>query len=303
MLQMVELKNKLKQVCPELPLLEQEPMSRHITFRVGGPVSLMAMPQTAQQASSAVRAAAEVGVKPFFLGNGSNLLVPDKGCDVFVIKSTNGLCNVCAEGTQIIAESGILLARLAVFARDRGLSGLEFAHGIPGSLGGAVTMNAGAYDGEMAQVVTEVTYLDADGTVKTTNQFDFAYRHSGFSDGSRMILSVRLQLHPEKPEVIRKRMEDLMERRKSKQPLEWPSAGSTFKRPQGHFAAALIDQCGLKGLSVGGAQVSEKHAGFVINKGGATCADILALMDQIKQRVLQQTGVELEPEVKLLREG
>lgn len=302
MSQIISLKNKLIQTCPDLQLLEQESMSRHTTFRVGGPVSLMVLPQNAQQAIAAVRAAAEEGIRPVFLGNGSNLLVPDAGCDVFVIKTTNGLCNASVDGALITAESGILLARLAVLARDHSLTGLEFAHGIPGSLGGAVTMNAGAYDGEMSQVVTEVTYLTASGQVESTDQFDFSYRHSAFSDGSRMILSVKMMLQPGDSKEIRGRMEELMERRKSKQPLEWPSAGSTFKRPQGYFAAALIDQCGLKGLTVGGAQVSEKHAGFVINKGGATCSDVLTLMDQVRQHVFDATGVVLEPEVKLLGE-
>ena len=294
------LKVKLNELCPEMELLEQEPMSRHITFRVGGPVTLMALPRTIHEASAAVRAAAQVGIKPFFLGNGSNLLVPDEGLEAFVIKTAHGMCGVSLEGECITADSGILLARLAVFARDNSLSGLEFAHGIPGSLGGAVTMNAGAYDGEMAQVIKQVTFLTDTGEVKTTNEFDFSYRHSAFSDGSRMILQAKMQLHAGDPAAIRARMEELMEKRKSKQPLEWPSAGSTFKRPKGYFAAALIDQCGLKGFTVGGAQVSEKHAGFVINKGGATCKDILELMEQIRQRVFDMTGVTLEPEVKLL---
>lgn len=294
------LKIKLNQLCPELKLLEQEPMSRHTTFRVGGPVPLLALPRTTHQAAMAVKIAVEEGITPFFLGNGSNLLVSDNGADAFVIKTVNGLSNVLVEGENVRAESGVLLSRLAVIARDNGLTGLEFAHGIPGSLGGAVTMNAGAYDGEMSQVVTSVTFLTASGKEETTDQFDFAYRHSAFSDGSRMILRVQMKLQNGDPGAIRARMEELMERRKSKQPLEWPSAGSTFKRPQGYFAAALIDQCGLKGLTVGGAQVSEKHAGFVINKGGATCFDILELMDQVRNRVFDQTGVTLEPEVKLL---
>lgn len=294
------LKAQLTQISPALELLEQEPMSRHTTFRVGGPVSLMALPRSAQQAAAAVRAASGEGITPIFLGNGSNLLVPDEGIDAFVIKTVHGLGNVSVDGPCVTAESGVLLSRLAVFARDCGLTGLEFAHGIPGSLGGAVTMNAGAYDGEMAQVVSEVTFLNAAGQVETTDQFDFSYRHSAFSDGKRLILGARMRLRQGDPDAIRERMEELMERRKSKQPLEWPSAGSTFKRPQGHFAAALIDQCGLKGLTVGGAQVSEKHAGFVVNRGGATCADILELMEQVRSRVFEQTGVTLEPEVKLL---
>lgn len=294
------LKKRLNESCPELELLEREPLSRHTTFRVGGPVPLMALPRTAEQAAAAVRIAAEEGVEPFFMGNGSNLLAADEGADVFVVKTVNALNEVCVEGETLLAQSGVLLSRLALAARDHGLAGLEFAHGIPGSLGGAVTMNAGAYDGEMSQVVTAVTLLDGTGREETTDRFDFSYRHSAFSDGKRMILSVRLTLRKGDPAQIQARMEELMERRRSKQPLEWPSAGSTFKRPQGGFAAAMIDQCGLKGLSVGGAQVSEKHAGFVVNKGGATCADILALMELVQQRVYDRFGVMLEPEVKLL---
>lgn len=293
------LKAKLNRVCPELELLEQEPMSKHTTFRVGGPVSLMAIPKTAQQAAAAVQIAAEEGITPFFLGNGSNLLVADNGVNAFVIKS-GGLTAVSVDEDVIVAESGILLSRLATVARNHCLTGLEFAHGIPGSLGGAVTMNAGAYDGEMSQVVRSVTFINVAGELEVTDQFAFSYRHSAFEDGSRMILRVELKLQKGEADAISARMDDLKERRRSKQPLEWPSAGSTFKRPQGYFAAALIDQCGLKGLTVGGAQVSEKHAGFVINKGGATCADILELMNQVRKRVFEQTGVTLEPEVKLL---
>ncbi len=294
------LKTKLMQYCPDMELLEQEPMSKHTTFRVGGPASLMAVPRSVQQAKVAVQTAVEEGIAPIFVGNGSNLLVTDHGLDAFVIKTVNGLANISVDGESITAGSGALLARLAVVAREHGLTGLEFAHGIPGSLGGAITMNAGAYDGEMAQVVTEVTLLNSEGVLETTDQFGFSYRHSNFQDGTRMIVGARMQLRKGDVDSIRARMDDLMERRKSKQPLEWPSAGSTFKRPQGYFAAALIDQCGLKGLRVGGAQVSEKHAGFVVNTGGATCADIMELMDQVRQRVFEQTGVTLEPEVKLL---
>ncbi len=295
-----ELKAKLNQISPELELLEQEPMCRHTTFRVGGPVALMALPNSLEQAVAAVRAAVEENIRPFFLGNGSNLLVSDVGAELFVIKTVGGLNEITVNGNCITAQSGALLSKIAAVARENELTGLEFAHGIPGSLGGAVTMNAGAYDGEMAQVVTQVTYLTADGQLESSDQFGFSYRHSDFSDGSRMILCAKMELKKEDPALIRARMEDLMERRRSKQPLEWPSAGSTFKRPAGYFAAALIDQCGLKGLTVGGAQVSEKHAGFVINKGGATCADILELMNQIKNCVYESTGVTLEPEVKLL---
>ncbi len=293
------LKQRLTDTCAQLELRENESMSRHTSFRIGGPVRLMALPGTQEQAVQAVLAARQMGVEPFFLGNGSNLLVPDEGVERFVIK-TAGLRECRVDGTHIVAQSGITLARLAVFAREHGLTGLEFAHGIPGTLGGAVTMNAGAYGGEMAQVVRGVTCLYADGTVREEREFDFGYRRSAFSDGKRMILAARMELAAGDPAEIGARMEQLAAQRQEKQPLEYPSAGSMFKRPEGYFAAALIDQCGLKGLRVGGAQVSEKHAGFVVNRGGATCADVCSLVEQIRTIVLEKTGVELEMEVKQL---
>ena len=275
-------------------------MSRHTSFRIGGPAALMALPESCLQAVAAVRAAAELGIEPFFLGNGSNLLVCDGPLDRFIIKTT-GLRRCRVREDALAADGGLTLARIALTARQSGLSGLEFAHGIPGTLGGAVTMNAGAYGGEMAQVVRRVTLMNADGTVEETERFDFGYRKSAFSDGKRMILGAELALTPDDPAAIAARMEELAAKRKEKQPLEYPSAGSMFKRPEGYFAAALIDQCGLKGFSVGGAQVSEKHAGFVINRGGATCADVLALVEEVRRRVKSATGVELEMEVKVLR--
>lgn len=287
--------------CPTLELRTGEPMSRHTSFHIGGPAALMALPTSEKEAVAAVKTAAELEIEPFFMGNGSNLLVPDAGVERFIIKTVPGLCDCRAEGTHLLAGSGVTLARLAVFARDKGLTGLEFAHGIPGTLGGAVTMNAGAYGGEMVQVVRSVACLNGDGTMETVKKFDFGYRRSVFSDGSRMILGAELELVQGDRAEIAARMEELAEKRQTKQPLEFPSAGSMFKRPAGHFAAALIDQCGLKGLTVGGAQVSEKHAGFVVNRGGATCADVLSLVEQVKERVLAATGVELEMEVKILR--
>ena len=295
------LQQELNRRCPGLEVRVGEPMSRHTSFRIGGPAALMALPTSEKEAVAAVKTAAELGIEPFFMGNGSNLLVPDEGVERFVVKTAPGLRYCRAEGTEILAGSGITLARLAVFARDKGLTGLEFAHGIPGTLGGAVTMNAGAYGGEMVQVVRSVTCLNGDGKVETVKEFDFGYRRSAFSDGSRMILRAKLELAQGDPTEIAARMEQLAEQRQSKQPLEYPSAGSMFKRPVGYFAAALIDQCGLKGLTVGGAQVSEKHAGFVVNRGGATCADVLTLVEQVRERVLAATGVELEMEVKVLR--
>ena len=288
--------------CPDLELREQEPMSRHTTFRIGGPVRLMALPKTEKEAQAVLKTAWELECPPFFLGNGSNLLVADAGYEGFVLKLARGMDQVREVNRRLVAGSAMLLSQLAWAALGRGLAGLEFAHGIPGSLGGAVTMNAGAYGGEMAQVVTAVTCLTRKGELETVpaDRCAFSYRHSAFSDGSRLILRVEFSLPQGDPEEIRAKIEDLARRRKEKQPLEWPSAGSMFKRPPGHFAAALIDQCGLKGLTVGGAQVSEKHAGFVVNRGGATCADVLALVDQVRERVLRQTGVELEMEVRVL---
>ena len=292
----------LRARCPELEIREWEPMARHTTFRIGGPVRLMALPKTVGEAKKALQAAGEREIVPFFLGNGSNLLVADQGYDGFVVK-TGGLDQVREVNRRLRAGSGISLARLANAALGRGLTGLEFAHGIPGSLGGAVVMNAGAYGGEMVQVLASVTCLDGRGEVRTlpAAECGLSYRHSLFSDRPDwLIIEAELALRPGDAGAIRERMEELMARRREKQPLEYPSAGSTFKRPEGHFAAALIDQCGLKGLTVGGAQVSEKHAGFIVNRGGATCADILGLIDQVRERVLRETGVKLELEVRTL---
>lgn len=297
------LAQQLRQALPRLELREEEPMRGHTSFRIGGPARLMALPRTAEEARRAVELAAGLGVRPFFMGNGTNLLVSDDGAEEFVVKTFDGLGGIQQTGErELTAGAGVLLSRLAVFALERGLAGLEFAHGIPGSLGGAVCMNAGAYGGEMRQVVTRTRWLDQSGRAGETagEEHGFAYRRSAFSDGSRLIVEAVLTLEPGDPEKIRGRMEELSAARRAKQPLEYPSAGSTFKRPEGHFAAALIEECGLKGVGIGGAQVSEKHAGFFINRGGACAADVRRLMDLVRETVLRQTGVELEPEVKFL---
>lgn len=295
-----QLYSALKNSCPQLELRTNEPMFRHTSFHIGGPAALMALPKTEEEAAAALREASRLGVEPFFLGNGSNLLVSDEGVEQFIVKMGPGFDACRVDGTAIWAHCGVTLARLACFARDQGLTGLEFVHGIPGSLGGAVTMNAGAYGGEMSQVVREVVCLDWNGVQHSVTNLDYGYRHSAFSDGSLLALSARLELKLGNQEEIRVRMEELSAQRHSKQPLEYPSAGSVFKRPAGHFAGGLIEACGLKGLTVGGAQVSPKHAGFIVNIGGATCADVLELVRQIKVRVLQETGVALEMEVKTL---
>ena len=300
---MERLEKLLRERCPLLELRVDEPMSKHTTFRIGGPAALMGLPKSAGEARMAVKAARELAVEPFFLGNGSNLLVADEGYPGFIMKLTGDFDEIREVGQGLEAGSAAPLSRLSGRALELGLTGLEFAGGIPGSVGGAVMMNAGAYGGETAQVLESVAFLDEEGEVRTlpASECGFGYRHSVFSNRKCLILKARFQLQQGDGDAIKARMDELTAQRKAKQPLEYPSAGSMFKRPPGHFAAALIDQCGLKGLAVGGAQVSEKHAGFVVNRGGATCADVLELVRQVKARVLSQTGVELEMEVRVLQ--
>lgn len=295
------LKESLYAACPGLELLEWEPMSRHTSFRIGGPVRLMARVRSEAEFAAALRAASEAGVSPFVLGNGTNVLAGDGALDAFVIQTSGGLDRLERTAPdEITCGAGVSLARLAVFAMEQGLSGLEFAHGIPGTLGGGMAMNAGAYGGELKDVAVRSEYLTLAGEkgVLEGEAQELSYRHSAYSAGERFVTSAVLRLERGDREAIRTRMEELARKRRSSQPLEYPSAGSTFKRPVGGYAAALIDQCGLKGLAVGGAQVSTKHAGFVINRGGATCQDVLRLTDQIRDAVLQQTGICLELEIR-----
>lgn len=290
---------------PDLEMAAEEPMSRHTSFRIGGPARRMAFPKRAEQVVLLVDFARQCGARPLVIGNGTNLLCPDEGLDRLVIDLSAGLTDLekGQEPDTIAASCGVSLARLASFACDLGLTGLEFAHGIPGTLGGALAMNAGAYGGEMCQVVQGVHVLFPDEGIRllTGEEMNFRYRGSLLTDRPDAVaLDAVVRLTPGDKEAIRAQMRELMARRKASQPLEYPSAGSTFKRPVGHYAGTLIDQCGLKGLTVGGAQVSEKHAGFVINWGGATCADVLALIEQVRRRVLDATGVTLEPEVRIV---
>ncbi|MCL2569397.1 MAG: UDP-N-acetylmuramate dehydrogenase [Oscillospiraceae bacterium] len=285
-----------------LRVLESEPLALHTSFRIGGPVRAMVLPNGEAEIVLAAQILRETGIRPIIIGNGSNLLADDGPIDAVVLKTQNG---ASAEVQQlsahtIYAPAGMLLSRVATAARDLELTGLEFAHGIPGTLGGAIYMNAGAYCGEMAQVVSEVRYLDENLVERTISgdEAGFAYRHSRFSDTDAIILGATLTLSPGDRAEIQAKMDDLAGRRKASQPLEWPSGGSTFKRPKEGYAAALIEEADLKGFVVGGAQVSEKHAGFVINRGGATCDDVLRLMEHIQETVYQRTGILLEPEIK-----
>ena len=300
----IEFDKAIEQYLPDLEVLQDEPMSRHTTFRIGGPAKRMAFPSSREQLVLLMSFAKDYGANPLVIGNGSNLLVPDEGLDRLVIDTSANLNRVeRGSGNTVLADAGATLARTADLACKSGLTGLEFAHGIPGSLGGAVCMNAGAYGGEMCQVVTEVTALYPDGIRRFTGgQAEFAYRHSRFLEDGAVVLGAVVRLNPDDPAAIRQRMDDLMARRKASQPLEWPSAGSTFKRPEGYYAGTLIDQTGLKGLTVGGAQVSEKHAGFVINTGSATCADVRELIRRVQEAVYKAHGVRLEPEVRFVGE-
>lgn len=281
-----------------------EEMSRNTSFKTGGPCGVRISPSDAEQVKAIINKADELNIPYVVLGNGTNILVPDEGLKKAVIIVGDKMAEISLEGDDTLSFSaGTNLVSLCRFALENSLSGLEFAFGIPGTCGGAVFMNAGAYGGEMKDVLTEVTHLTPDMKIETisADKADLSYRHSVYKTNGCVILSAKVKLHKDNKEDIKARMDDFLGRRKDKQPLEYPSAGSTFKRPEGYFAGALIEQCSLKGKSVGGAQVSEKHAGFVINKGGATSTDILNLIDFIKTTVETQTGVTLEPEVIVLR--
>lgn len=280
------------------------PMERYTTFRVGGPADLLVEPETREEVCSLLREIHTQQVPLTVIGNGSNLLVLDKGIRGCVVKLGSCLKQLTIQGCTIRVEAGVLLSRLASAAAEGGLAGLEFASGIPGSLGGAILMNAGAYGGEIGNLVRSVTVADGGGELRTLNreEMEFRYRHSAVMDSGDIILGATLELTRDDPDAIRERISELTRKRVSKQPLNFPSAGSTFKRPPGYFAAALIDQAGLRGYRVGDAQVSEKHTGFVVNRGHATASEILQLMDDVREKVHAMSGVWLEPEVRIIGE-
>lgn len=281
-----------------------EPMRFHTTFRAGGPADFYVTPADAGMLLKVVSLCREQGMTYLVIGNGSNLLCTDAGFRGVIIDTTKGLNHCERTGRRLVAGTGALLGNVAKKAMQAGLSGLEFAAGIPGSVGGATVMNAGAYGGEMSQVIEWVRVLDADGHEREipAGQMDFSYRHSIVEPGGFIVLEAGFALEEKDREQVRAHMDLLAEKRREKQPVEYPSAGSTFKRPVGGFASKLIDEAGLKGLTVGGAQVSEKHAGFVINRGGATAADILELCGVVRGKVKERTGIDLEMEVKVIGE-
>lgn len=294
--------SKIRNLFPNLEIRENEPLRNHTSFRIGGAADFLFLPKTAEETAALYQELLIMQLHPFIMGNGSNLLFADEGYRGVVIKTT-GMKRVSLEkGTIIRAESGALLSQTAVFARDNSLSGMEFAHGIPGSIGGAVVMNAGAYGGEMADIAVKTVYMDTAGQVHEVGgvEHDFSYRRSRFQPGEILLFSEFALRWGDRTE-IQAEMSSLAAKRRASQPLDVPSAGSAFKRPEKGFAAALIDQAGLKGLRVGGAQVSQKHAGFIVNIGGATCEDVLRLMDKVKETVFKTSGIELEPEIRIVR--
>ncbi len=285
-----------------IPYSIDEPMSKHTTFKIGGNARLMLFPESEEQTASVIKECRTDSIRYIVIGNGSNLLVSDDGIDAVVIQMSKGMSQVkLIDDETIYAQAGAQLMKVCRFALENGLSGLEFAYGIPGSCGGAAFMNAGAYGGEMRDVLYRCDHIDENGDMGFLegDDLNLSYRHSAYYDNGCIVTGLYMRLKKDNPNDIKARMEDFLSRRKDKQPLEYPSAGSTFKRPEGYFAGALIEECNLKGMKQGGAQVSTKHAGFVINTGGATCKDVLELCRKVSDTVKEQKGVNLEMEIRV----
>lgn len=296
-----ELKSQLEAIG--ISVQENEPLKNHTSFKIGGNAVLFAETSNVQQLCNALKQIQQANVRCYYLGKGSNILFADDGFDGVVLHFGKNLSSVRVEGNSVYAMAGASLQQVCLEAQKAGLSGLEFAYGIPGSLGGAVYMNAGAYGGEMKDVVSEVVCVDLQGNLHTltAEALQFGYRTSCFETNGWCIVEAKLSLKTGDKAQIRESMDDYMSRRKQKQPLDKPSAGSAFKRPQGSYASALIDQCGLKGYQVGGAAISEKHAGFIVNLGNATCQDVLDVADNVSQIVKEKTGFLLEKEIRVVR--
>lgn len=296
--------SQLSASMPASRILMDEPMSEHTTFAVGGPADVLVLPKSVKEMSLAIRAARSLELPVTVLGGGSNVLVRDGGIRGVVIQLNQMMKVLSCNGTKILASAGYMMKDVCQFAQEQGLTGIEFACGIPGTLGGAVFMNAGAYGGEMSHVVSRVRTVNSTGGVHTYNapNLGFSYRQSRFQKSQEFVVEIELTLRQGNKAEIQQEMDDLMQKRRSKQPLEMHSAGSTFKRPPGYFAGTLIDQTGLKGLSCGDAQVSTKHAGFVVNTGHASAKDVLQVIHEVQKRVEKAHGVHLEPEVRIIGE-
>lgn len=299
-----EILTKFNKIIPTNRLLVNEPLSKHTTFKIGGPADYLILPSSIDEISGVMIIAEQYGIPVSILGNGSNILVLDRGIKGLVLKFGSDMSYIRHSGATVTIGAGAMLADVCIYAAKHGLGGMEFAIGIPGSIGGAVFMNAGAYSGEMCQVVGATIGVCTDGSVKRFEgaEIAFGYRHSAFQDNGCIICEVELNLIRQEKPTIEQKMYEYQVKRETKQPLEMPSAGSTFKRPPGHFAGTLIEQAGLKGLTVGGAQVSMKHAGFVVNAGDATAQDVLMLIKEVQRRVYEHSGVMLQPEVRIVGE-
>lgn len=295
---------KLQDIVGSDNIVSDEPMRKHTTFRIGGNADIFVRPESKEQIAEILRLCRKQDVPYFILGNGSNLLVGDRGFRGVVINIMDNMNDIKVDGGVIKAQAGAMLIKVSRVARDNSLTGLEFASGIPGTIGGAIYMNAGAYGGEMKDVVTKVTAMDAEGEIYTfgTDELEFSYRHSVIQQRDLIVLDVTMKLAAGDQKIIDDRMSELAVARRTKQPLEYPSAGSTFKRPEGYFAGKLIMDAGLRGYRVGDAQVSEKHCGFVVNRGNATADDVIKLIDDVKAKVSEEYDVVLEPEVRMIGE-
>ncbi len=302
MTKLTDFQREISRLLPDIKIVFCEPMEKHTSFRIGGPAEVMAFPENADQLAEILKVSALLDIKPAIIGAGTNILAPDEGLPGLTVCLKDNLSSVeRLDDTHIRADAGATMTKTAVFAANAGLSGLEFAHGIPGSVGGGVYMNAGAYGGEIKDVLVSAEVMTYDGVLHTytADEMAFSYRHSRLEDQPGIVLSAVFQLTPKSVEEIRGYMQELAAKRKASQPLDKPSAGSAFKRPVGGYAAALIDQSGLKGYQVGGAAISEKHAGFAVNLGGATAEDVKNLLHQVSQIVYEKTGILLEPEVRI----
>ena len=296
------LQGNLQKLLPEIELAFQEPMSRHTSFRIGCPVEVMAFPKNKEELAAILKASALMDLKPAILGAGTNILAPDEGIKGVVICLKDSMDGVeQLDETHIRVAAGVTMTRAAMFAANLGLSGMEFAHGIPGTIGGGVYMNAGAYGGEICQICESVEVMDMDGNVcaLSNEKMKFSYRHSVLEDQQAIVLGATFHLNPSDTETIKATMKELQAKRSASQPLDLPSAGSAFKRPVGGFAAALIEQAGLKGFAVGKAGISQKHAGFAVNLGGATADEMKQLLRQVSDIVFEKSGIRLEPEVRI----